>query len=455
MITKIFYSLVLFPNINYQDKLNSGFLLVNIFEKNLGIFECLFLKHSKKESIIFTHIDFISNKNEFTSKNWQLSGENKELLQEIFNILKYIDKFDFNFLKGKSFYYNIPFGVVLNITSKCNLFCDYCFNDYDYPLDTRNSRKTLGLEDFIKIIDELYEAGTRDIILTGGEPFSCNFLWELLDYLKEKNIFIRINTNGTLLYNSTLERLNNNYSLHLMVSMHEFNNKDYYELNKKGASNIYGIKELKKWESKYEDKVKQLKEIKNYQNLSLDFLTILTPKNIIYLDKIYNYILSNFNIKDWHFFRLFSTGTTKGISSEMINLAIHKIYKLNNIYKTNFKIVDAVPFCVTKDIDIASHVIEGELSFNHNIKTIITSEGNIQIMSAFDMHLGNIFEKGIKNIWESEFVQKKLTNGFLPKDCYDCKYKDECMGGSRMNANIYNGAYDALDPLCNLENKKR
>jgi hypothetical protein len=42
----------------------------------------------------------------------------------------------------------------------------------------------------------------------------------------------------------------------------------------------------------------------------------------------------------------------------MINLAIHKIYKLNKIYNKNFKIVDAVPFCVTKDIEIATKVIE-------------------------------------------------------------------------------------------------
>jgi hypothetical protein len=42
----------------------------------------------------------------------------------------------------------------------------------------------------------------------------------------------------------------------------------------------------------------------------------------------------------------------------MINLAIHKIYKLNKTYQRNFKIVDAVPFCVTKDIDLASEVID-------------------------------------------------------------------------------------------------
>lgn len=239
-----------------------------------------------------------------------------------------------------------------------------------------------------------------------------------------------------------------------MISMHEFNNKDFFNLNKKWIKNVYWVEWYNKWENEFEDKVKQLKSIVNYENLSYDFLTILTPKNTLYLEKIYKYVLSNFNIEDWHFFRLFTTWNTKWISREMISLAIAKIYKLNNIYNTNFKIVDSVPFCVTKNLEISSKVIDWALSKNHNVKTIITVDGNVQIMSGFDSILWNIFEKWIKIIWGSEGVQKKLSNWFLPKDCYDCMYKDECMWWSRMDANIFNWSYDALDPLCNLDNKK-
>jgi len=458
MITKIFYSLVFFPTIKYQEELKSWYFLKYIEENSFWELLCVFWdKNWKLEKVIFKHINFLNkdmDKGNFKTKNWIIYWNDKELLSNLYEILNKSDKFDFNFFKPKEFYYKIPFWTVLNITSKCNLFCDYCFNDYDYPLDTRNFRKTLWINDFKKIIDELYEAWTRDIILTWWEPFSCEFLWDILDYLKEKNIFIRINTNGSLLLDNTLERLNKNYSLLLMVSMHEFNNKDYFNINKKWAEHIYGIKWLKKWENKYELKVNQLKKVKNYKNLTLDFLTILTPKNILYLEKLYDYVLNNFRVNDWHLFRLFSTWTTKWISREMITLAIAKIYKLNKKYWVNFKIVDSVPFCVTKNIDIASKVIDWELSKNHNVKTIITAEWNVQIMSAFDSNLWNIFDKWIKNIWESEFVQKKLTNWFLPKDCYDCKYKEECMWWSRMVANMVNWSYDAWDPLWNIKNKK-
>lgn len=456
MIEKIFYSLVLFPEIQYSKLINSKYFLEEIKEISKWKFKLTFEGKYSRFYIYFKHIDFFEKEKDADknrTKNWIVWWENKELVDYIISILKQKDIKDFNFFKPKDFYKPIPFGTVLNITTRCNLFCKYCFNDYDYPLDTRNIRKNLWLDDFKTIIDELYEAWTRDVILTWWEPFSSPILWDILDYLRDKGIFIRINTNGTLLFDSTLERLNKNYSLVLMVSMHEFNNRDYFEINKEWAQKIYGISWLKWRENKYEKKVEQLKKIKKYKNLTLDFLTILTPKNILYLERIYDYVLSTFSIKERHFFRLYKTWTTKGISREMMKLAIYKIYKLNKKYWTNFKIVDSVPFCVIKDLDIAAQVIDWELSENHNIKTIITAEWKVQIMSAFDTYIWDIKEKNILEIWQSKFVQDKLNNKYLPNECKDCKYRNQCMWWSRMVANMENWSYKAWDPLWDINNK--
>lgn len=451
MITKIFFSLIIFPNIS-TFKIHQ-INLCKIIEWSFWEIQVYFYHFWKKHLVYFTHKDFNQNNSLFETKNWKITWSNTDFIKIVFDIIKVNEINDFNFFKWKEYYDKIPFWTVLTITSKCNIFCNYCFNDYDYPLKDRNLRKWLWLSDYKNIVDKLYNAWTRDIIITGWEPFSSPFLFDLLEYIKSKWIFIRINTNWTLLFDNILDKLNTNFSLNLMVSLHEFNNKDYYEINKLWAKNIQWIDWLKSFEFKFDKKIEQLKSIKKYRNLSLDFLTILTPKNILYLEKIYEYVLSNFDIVNWHFFRLYSTWTTKWISREMITLAIYKIYKLNKIYNTNFKIVDSVPFCVTKNIDIASKVIDWELSEHHNVKTIITTDWLIQIMSAFDSNLWSVLDNDILEVWNWDFVQKMLNHGFLPEECKDCKYKDDCRWWSRMDWNIYNGSYSAFDPLWDIKNK--
>lgn len=453
MITKIFYSLVLFPGIQYGKDIY-GYNLDSLEEGVSGEIILYFRKDDVYTQIRFVHIDFLEDEvPQFRMNSWWLFGDNKAVVTQVYASIRDHEIPDFHFFKPKEFYSAIPFWSVLTVTSKCNLFCNYCFNDYDYPLKDRNLRKGLSLEEYQKIVDILYISGTRDIIITGWEPFSSPFLFELLLYIQQKGIFIRINTNGTLLSDAVLERLNTQFSLNLMVSMHEFNNEDYFKINEIGAKNIQWLSWLKSFEKKFEQKVEQLRKLPSYRNLSLDFLTILTPKNILFLEKIYEFVMWNFTIENWHFFRLYSTGTTKWISRNMINLAIHKIYKLNQKYHTGYKIVDSVPFCVTKDVWIASAVIDGELSPHHNVKTIITTDGYIQIMSAFDTNLWSIFEKDLGDVWRWDFVQKMLHQGFLPKECSDCVYKESCRGWSRMDAHIFHGDYAAFDPLGDINYK--
>ncbi len=457
MISQIFYSQVLFPSITYDNWIDFwNMKLKKIEELCFWKIKTTFIC---KENSNYFHVYFLYKdltlKENINTKEWYVYWDESPLVKDVISRINngVKNQTEFSFFKDKKFYDKIPFWVVLTITSKCNIFCNYCFNDYDYPLKDRNLRKGLSWKDYKKIIDILYESWTRDIILTWWEPFIAPYFWELLDYLKEKNIFTRVNTNWTLLSDETLKRLNDNYVVNLMVSIHEFNQKDYFKVNEVWAINIQWLKSLKNFEDKFYKKIVELRKIKNYKNLSLDIMTILDTKNILNLEKIYEFILSNFEVEDWHFFRLYSTWTTSWISRPMISLAIAKLYKLNKIYKRNFKIVDSVPYCASSNPEIASKVIDWELSENHNVKTIITTDWFIQIMSAFDTNLGNILEEGIENIWRWNFVQKMLNHWFLPKQCQDCLYKDSCRWGSRMDANIYNWSYDAWDPLWDVDNK--
>lgn len=456
MITKIFYSLVLFPEISYDLEIGE-FLLHKIYEPNFWVLILEFHdSYWNITNISFQHKNIVKDKKSLSIQNWKIFWEEKMLTRVIIERLKKKDEsIDFPFFEDIHYYRKIAFGVVLTITSKCNIFCYYCFNDIDYDLKYRNSRENEWFEYWKNIIDHLYENGTRVVILTGWEPMVAPFFWELLEYLKEKWIFVHINTNGTVLQDTILERLNQSFSVNIMVSLHEFNNKDYYEVNQKWLEMTFDIHKVpKKFQTLFTDKLTQLRKINECRNISLEFLTILVWKNILNLEKIYEFWKNCWvDVHSWQFFRLYGTKNNVGASKSMMELAVNKMYLLNKKHWVSYKIVDPVPFCVTKNIERSSEVIDGVLSDSHDVKTIITTQWFVQMMSAYDNNFWNISETGIDEIFKSDFVYKQLNNWFLPKECEDCKYKETCRWGSRMDANISFWSYGERDPIADFSNK--
>lgn len=91
-------------------------------------------------------------------------------------------------------------SVLFELTYRCSEMCIHCYN----PGATRNVEevshradlKELTLDEYKQIIDELYELGLTKVCLSGGDPFSKEITWELIDYLYQKEIAFDVFTNG-------------------------------------------------------------------------------------------------------------------------------------------------------------------------------------------------------------------------------------------------------------------
>jgi len=463
MINHILYSRLLFPILKKNSTVNN-YTFLDITEIKKWVVKLTFLFRQKDtREIYLVYKPFYWDQKKFLSWSqslgvrtygkWLILSKDNNLIKFLTSLLKdrLIKEFPFYHLENFNRY---PFWVVLTTTPTCNLSCIYCFNEHEFDLRKRNKLKYLSFEQWQIIIDKLYNYWMRTVILSGWEPLTYPYIWDLLDYLKEKRIYTYLNTNWTLLTPTILDRLNKNYAISLMVSMHEFNPVEYANIQYKWFKKIHGsIVKKEIFEKMFYKKIENLKLIKNYSNLKLQFLTILTPKNILRLEKIYDRVENQFSwIEYWHFFRLYTTEFEKWISRWFMRLGVEKLYYLNKKFNRNWKIVDAVPFCVT-DPNIWKEVIEGELDEIHMIKWIVTVHGDFQIMSAFDRTEWNLLEKDIKSIRESEFIQGMLKNKFLPDECKDCIFKDKCKWWSRMEAHILKGSYKAFDPIGVLKNK--
>lgn len=87
----------------------------------------------------------------------------------------------------------VPIMVSLGITNKCNIKCIFC-----YAMDFENASIDYPTEKIFKYIDQFTELGTRIFLLQGGEPLLRKDLKEIITYIKKKNRYCRISTNGML-----------------------------------------------------------------------------------------------------------------------------------------------------------------------------------------------------------------------------------------------------------------
>ena len=87
-----------------------------------------------------------------------------------------------------------PRIVSWNITGACTLRCPHCYMDAG-----RRWSGELSTDEGLRLIDQMAEAGTELLILTGGEPLLRKDLPQLASHAAAKGISVVLGTTGTLI----------------------------------------------------------------------------------------------------------------------------------------------------------------------------------------------------------------------------------------------------------------
>lgn len=168
--------------------------------------------------------------------------------------------------------------VCWNITGRCNDNCSFCFRDKE--------SKSISLENALRIIDNLNNSGVKHIAFSGGEALLYNGIFELLNYAHGKNLEITLISNGILLDNLTIDRLEESVNW-IAVPIDNLKNVVLCGRNDKHIDNI--------------DRCLKYIE-RNHSDISIKINTVLTSKNYNCLEDIYKYINSFYCIKRWNIF---------------------------------------------------------------------------------------------------------------------------------------------------------
>ncbi len=86
----------------------------------------------------------------------------------------------------------IPFSAHLDVTYRCNERCVHCYLDHD-------DQGEMTLPEIRNVLDQLADAGTFMLTLSGGEVFMRRDLVDILAYARKLLFSVKIKTNGVMI----------------------------------------------------------------------------------------------------------------------------------------------------------------------------------------------------------------------------------------------------------------
>lgn len=90
-----------------------------------------------------------------------------------------------------------PISGSVEMTFRCNLHCQHCYVKCGNNPDV--IQEELSTQEWYSVFDQIADAGTLWLLLTGGEPLTRPDFLDLYTYVKQKGFIFTLFTNGTLL----------------------------------------------------------------------------------------------------------------------------------------------------------------------------------------------------------------------------------------------------------------
>lgn len=331
---------------------------------------------------------------------------------------------------------------VLHITNSCNLKCKHC-----YASSGTRFENEMSFEEIKNLVDQLEEMNVTYVTVTGGEPLMRPDVFEIIKYIRNKNMNVMLTTNGTLMTQEIIDKLKNLGvdSVQISIDSHLEQVHDAFR-GMQGAykKSIEGIKLCKK------------------NNMKVSIMSTLSAINRKYLRELMNLALE-LKVDAFGIERFVPEG--RGIANEKeiiisaddLKRCLEILYEYRKSSKETFFTTNDPLFAFVDgsyktlyDLYKKNPKLCGGCSVGH-ASFVITPDGEVGLCTRLYKRIGSIREKNIKDIIsENEVIQKICDRDNLEGRCGKCKYKKIC-GGCRGWAYNTTGNYLSEDNLCWLK----
>lgn len=150
-------------------------------------------------------------------------------------------------LIARAYQEKMPLSGSLELTPLCTMDCNMCYVKLSKK-EQMEQGKIHDADEWLTLADQMKEAGTLFVLLTGGEPLLHPQFKEIYLGLKERGMIVTINTNGTLIDETWADFFAENPPRRINISLYGGTKETYERLchYKKGLEQtIWAIRLLK------------------------------------------------------------------------------------------------------------------------------------------------------------------------------------------------------------------
>ena len=307
---------------------------------------------------------------------------------------------------------NIPLGGTFELLPLCNMNCDMCFIRLD-----KNEMNKIGqlksADEWLKVAQQMRNAGTLFVLLTGGEPFLYPEFIKLYEGLRKLGMIIAINTNGTMVTEEIASVLGKDKPRRVNITLYGASNETYNKLchNPKGFDQtIKGIELLLK------------------HKIDIKLNGSIVPENVNEIDKLQN--IAN------------KYGLYMKMDTYMYPTSRERLKPFRQDARLNHKDAAKASVHIKK-------IQESEESFNSYKDYMLSNCNSAQPLTECGVNCRagksafwitwygdmtpciflkkpgiNVFENSFDECWK--YIVKETKKVHLPKACMSCKKRDVC-----------------------------
>jgi radical SAM protein with 4Fe4S-binding SPASM domain len=339
-------------------------------------------------------------------------------------------------------------SLTYEISRRCNLNCAFCYNAWKMDSESSrvgsisssddtsgqlSSRQTLFL--LAKAIDEME---CSDISLSGGEPLLREDIFDVISFLKKRNVKVSLITNGAFLTEDAIDKCLSSgldtFQVTLLSDKPELHNRlAGGEVFDKAIEAILNIK--KRNGTVYTFFVGLADNIHTFKG-TMELNVLLGVSNVA----LGRFTPGGSGLRGWQNYMP---------APDMIDGALRAADEISRKHRISVSVSTPILPCLNdisryKGIRFAFCAVGNK---DHSLFGI-DPEGNLKVCSHSPHTLGNLLERPFEQLIGDSFLEDFISA--LPPFCRDCPEVSICRGGCRSSAHVCYGSLAEEDPYLKL-----